>query len=154
MEKDKNNPLKSTWNIISTIAGAIGLVNVSKDIFLWADFFQLLLAQYRNIVYWPFEILPFKIPNLLKDYLFFGTLFITISNRYKSHRGSKFNLWILIFWLTWPAAIVFSIQDILYSGDNDEKLLKKKVELLIWRWIGSVFLIFFVFLLISSMINS
>ena len=166
----KLNPLQQTWMVMSTIFGAIGLVSVTEDIHKWAPFFVEMIDYYKTIWYWPFDWFPFFVPEWMKDYLFFaGILFSSLVRQmiYDARFRDGFDSAVDGAGIIFIASIVWPITISWYSGEYliysffrkrlsrigfDERD-KEDFELLM-LFIGSTFIVFFVFLTTSIVIGN
>ena len=116
------NPLKTLWNIISTVSGAIGLISISDNWAEWQEKIQQIVEAYRDIVHWPFKWLWFEVADWVKDYLFLGLLvvsaFIKVSLDYEGNRRSALSsfrvLYFLLVFIFWPFIITGYILQALY----------------------------------------
>ena len=103
----KENPLKFIWNLITSFGGAVGLVSFVQDFLSWKDFAPILVQQYRLIFHWPFDLLPIEIHNSIKDYVFFGLLFIGTMFRAQIIKRAD-NKWLMLMrFLFWPVLLAF-----------------------------------------------
>ncbi|MFY0599291.1 MAG: hypothetical protein JXR03_06435 [Cyclobacteriaceae bacterium] len=178
-EKQKRiNPLTTTWNIISSIGGAVGLVSFAEDWHDWSQFFVTLVEHYRTIVYWPFKVFPFEISSWVKDYLFLSILIssATYKSGKTSHSEKKYSiikqekdpekiraiedtyriLFLAVTFILWPLAIFAEIQIIYFflkNRNNDSYRGVDKESVRFWQWIVTILLIFIVCLFISVIMN-
>lgn len=163
------NPFQRTWMYLSTIFGAIGLVNVAEDVHNWAPFFMQLIAHYKAIWYFLFSWIPIYVPDWIKDYTFFGVLMLSsLLRAIRIPRGIVFLIFLLISAL-WPLFLIIIVTSMfvdpdrygdyiitsLLAGDNDYKQNQEmRADFLrILQVLGSIFLLFFVFLTISIVIT-
>ena len=140
-ERKSVNPLKTVWNIISSIGGAIGLVSFVDDLYSWGTFIDQLLIAYRSIVYWPFDWLCFEVDDWIKDYLFFG--FLSTSSAIKSTTNwhlmrylisdlKRYALLVgLLIIFLWPLFLLLLI--VSYKGEILKKLPRMTHYLSTWN---------------------
>ena len=171
-----SNPLKTIWNILSIPLGVLGFLGISDSLVTFQRDLQNIIDSYQAIVYPPFAFifswLWFDMPTPVFDYLFLGILFV--SNELKVHglpippkevikRPIGFMLMgIVLSFLFWP----------LFAGEmawqifrtRPDGLIKNLAEgqkpfyvrynlrdqdLLVFRYIGSVVLLFIIVLILN-----
>lgn len=152
-EKSSPNPLTISWNIISNIAGVLGLVSMGDDLIAWKDFFPKLIEAYRGIIHWPFTFFPFYIPEWIKDYLFLGLL---VSGSFvKGFKRLRLNLFLeplgyLIIFPIWPILLIIAIEDITRkTSDPGLEEIKKQSSASLY-WLASVIIVFFIAILFNA----
>lgn len=169
-----SNILKKTWNLISSIGGAVGLVSFIDDWYAWSDFFIVLIDRYRSIVHWPFQLLWFELPNWIKDYIFLGLLVIgseikasyiefNFSDEDQTSWSILYIFYLIRKWLLWPLSIWKNISGLKKLGlkplvvDRQQYFrngLTYQEVVHSFYWLGSIVLIFICCLIASAIVKS
>ena len=77
-KKKAVNPIRVIWNLISTISGALSLINIASDWASWGSYIDEFLTYYNSFLNTIFGWLPFVINGIWRDYLFIGLLFVGV----------------------------------------------------------------------------
>ena len=142
MHSTKNKrltPVKTAWNIFSTIAGICSLASLSGDSISWKGFILEFVKAYQELVHPPFEgvfsWLPFAMPDPIFDYFFIGIL---IAGTYIKTLASKEEIefsdkvlfpfaeidhWTDIFYriFGWPVTIIHYLVTLTKSFDENKE---------------------------------
>ena len=101
---------------------ALGLAGLADSVVAWRDFAGDIMAHYANMRDLIFGLLPFSIPNLVKDYLVVGLSVAAAWGRYSNfYFGLKDDpihermFSFLIYVLLWPLFMVLLLFGILLS---------------------------------------
>lgn len=138
LRKIEENPLKTIWNIISSIVGVFGMISLFEDYITWKNSIPELIEIYQLIIYFPFRYFEIHINPKIIDYLFIGSLcassFIKAID-YGEKKGllnTRGNpiiarvFYFIIYLIAWPLALVIAIKQVLFGfKDLGEVEMKK-----------------------------
>ena len=158
--KDQN-PFSLVWKVFSTISGIISIASFTESIIAWKAFIPSLIDAYQSIIYFPFKVFNFNIPNLFIDYLFIGSIcaasyvkainfgekneLVSSRDNSKSVRAFYFILYLLF----WPLGIIISLKQILIKNED---IAERRIKLNFIQWMGTLLLGILVLLIINSIL--
>lgn len=176
MESPKEkNPVKFIWNLFSFPLAVLGLLGLSDSLISFHTNIQLLIDSYHSIVYpifyFIFGWLWFDMPEVVFDYLFLGFLFASNERKVWGFIRVSENILINIFLhicaflmsvIFWPFIALEMAWQIKRTNSNGlitslakqpkpfyVKYNLRDQDILVFRYIGAVMLVFIIFLIIN-----
>lgn len=175
MNKSRKNPFIVVWNILSVPMSVLGLLGLSDSLLSFHEDLQNIITSYKAVIHPVFELVFcwtwFDVPTLVYDYLFVGILFSSSSFKAVQPSIDKSNFVKSIFFhvkdfvllvMLWPLFALSSFYNI--SRTDSERVVKgldgskhsikvlylgRDTDVLTFYYMGSVFLIFIVILIVN-----